>query len=186
MSRALGALLFSLLVAQTAAHAADKLRPGEVTIRIVDPANPALIFTNASRGEAKTVRYWTVLWNLDGPLDAGPLPIPEGGLRRLIRDETSAPLHLFEAPEVRSSLKRGNRIVGSIAIDCQNCARIHSYRVFVIYGEGGWFADVADVSNGAVLDRGDYGLGAGLKDALLAWANEATDVTRMPIAPATK
>lgn len=187
---ALGALLLLLPVAQAVAFAADKVVPvTEVTLRVVNPAQPALLLTSETDVEAKEVVYWVELWNVDNPADTAPLPIPDGALARLGPHGTSDPIILFNTPDIRAGIKRGDRIIGSLAVHCGNCAHGYSYRVYFTYGEGGWLTESRDVTTGALfVPRGSDqdGISPGqIKDTLLSWIVVENE-PRIPIAPATK
>lgn len=185
---ALGALLLPLLLAQAAAIGADKFLPvPEVTLRLIDPAEPRLLLTNTSQAEAEGIDYWIKLWNVDNLADDDPLLMRYDSVAVLRPRETAAPIMLFEAPEMRAKLKRGDRVVGAVGVHCRTCARGHSYRVYITYGESGWFADVERASGRPPMSpRGHDGevlRGSLLKEALLAWTGGAEHTARIPIAP---
>lgn len=180
---AFAAIVFPLFFAPSVAPTAYKYSPiAEVTLRVVDPVRPALLFTNATDSEAKEIAYWVRLWNLDRLEGPSPLPIQDGALGQRLRPHETSTVRLFEEPETRRMLRKGDRIVGSLSVVCGTCARGYSYRVYIAYGEGGWFSEVENLANGAALtlsrSRDDK-----LKETLLSWANAAAEEMRIPIAP---
>ena len=78
-------------------------------------------------------------------------------------------------------------VVGAVGVRCRTCGRGYSYRVYIAYGEGGWFAEIEGATNGALISArgrdGEVLRGDLLKDTLLAWVNDAAEGTRIEIAP---
>lgn len=188
---ALGAMVLAVLLAQPATEAAIRFLPKpDVTVSLVDLAEPTILIGNGTQLEAKGIGYSFVLWNLDNPADARPPPVRDGILSGLAPGETSAPVALFEAPENRAAPKRGDRIVGAVGIHCGNCARGHGYRFYIAYGEGGWFAEIPDVTDGALLAPSsfhwDFLSHDRLQAGLIAWVNQIAVRHRTPIGPGTK
>jgi hypothetical protein len=170
----------------------SKLHPTEpeVTLRLVDPADPKLILVNDSSVEAKDVGYGVALYNIDNlPEDGGTLPIEASGVEQLPPHHSYGPLRLFDSAEVRAWLKPGHRIVGTIAIDCASCSRGYTYWVSLAWGEGGWFSEIKDMTEGGtVVPSGPDSeplLGDDLKTELLERADDVAEKARVSIGPFT-
>ena len=156
----------------------SKLHPTEpeVTLRLVDPADPKLILVNDSGVEAKDVGYGVALYNVDNlPEDGATLPIEASGVEQLPPHHSYGPLRLFDAAEVKAWLKPWHRIVGTIAIDCAACARGYTYWVSLEWGEGGWFSEIKDMTDGGTVVPGDPDSGPLTGDDLKTELLERTD-----------
>jgi hypothetical protein len=158
----------------------------EVTLRLVDPADPKLILVNDSSVEADDVGYGVALYNVDNlPENGDTLPIEASGVEQLPPHHSYGPLRLFDAVEVRAWLKPGHRIVGTIAIDCATCARGYTYWVSLTSGEGGWFAEIKDMTEGGTVVPGDPDsaplLGDDLKTELLERADDVAETDRVAV-----
>lgn len=182
----LGLLAIGLEV--TLAASSVRAQQAEVTLRLVDPANPGLLIVNDTGTEAEGIDYKIALWNADN-MESGYklLPIPSSGFRNLEPRSTLGPIDLFDAREVRAWLKPGNRIVGNVGVKCQNCARGHTYWVLITWDEGGWFAELKDRTNGAVIAPQPW-LEGNLRDhelqvTLLSWTTDIAQADRVQIAP---
>lgn len=187
---AVGPIALLLLLAAGAALAAEKyFAKSGVTLRVVDPSEPGLVFTNRTRSETNTIRYSVALWKM-GP-DGNPLRLTNEVLARLGPGETSTVVTLFDTTEIRSRLREGNKVVGAIGLDCADCARGYSYRVYISYGEGGWFAEVPNATDGNLVMPPQYfsnGVfySSDVELSLRFWINEIAASERIPIAPTTK
>lgn len=162
----------------------------EVTLLLVNPTNPGLLFVNDTAAEAKDLDYKIALWNADNMEDGKKLlPVPGSGFSLLQPNTALGPINLFETPEVRTWLKPGNRIVGNIGVNCQNCTRGHTYWVLITWGEGGWFAELKDKTNGSVIAPQPWIDGNlrnhELKVTLLAWTTDIAQPDRIAITPFT-
>lgn len=177
-------LVGAFAISQAFAQEAD------VTLRLVNPANPGLLAVNESATEAAGIGYTIGLWNADNMQDDHKmLSIPGSGFHRLLPNSTYGPISLFDKPEVRAWLKPGNMIVGTVAIDCRNCARGRTYWVLITWGEGGWFSEIKDVTDGRVIAPEPWSTGNlrghELKIALLGEISEVDQKDRIPIMPFT-
>jgi hypothetical protein len=162
----------------------------EVTLRLVDPPDPKLILVNDTNVEAKDVGYGVALYNVDNlPENGDALAIEASGVEQLPPHHSYGPLPLFDSLEVRAWLKPGHRIVGTIAIDCAACARGYTYWVSLVWAEGGWFAEIKDMTEGGtVVPSGPDSeplLGDDLKTELLERADDVAEKDRVAVVPFT-
>lgn len=119
-----------------------------VTLRFVYPKSPALQLVNQSDAVARDIKYAVILWNLDLPDRLDPLPIPIATFDWIKPHADGGPENLFFTPLVTPLLSPGNRLFGSAAVNCPDCGRGHTYVVSVVWGEGGWFAEIPDRKEG--------------------------------------
>jgi len=122
----------------------------DVTLRFLYSSEPVLQLLNQSDVIARDIKWSVVLWNLDLPERNDPLPIPVATFDWIRPRQAGGPQGLFLAPSVRSLLRPGNRLVGSASVICPNCARGHTFFIYIVWGEGGWFTEIADMKDGEV------------------------------------
>jgi hypothetical protein len=125
--------------------------PAEVKLRFVYPKSPALVIVNSSDSVARDIKWLVALWNMDLPDRNDPLPIPVSTFDWIKPHEEGGPQALFGSPLVSPFLKSGNRLVGSASVDCPTCTRGRTYFVYIVWGEGGWFAEVESEKTGNVI-----------------------------------
>jgi hypothetical protein len=125
--------------------------PPQVGLRFVYPKSPALILVNQTAAIAKNIKWTLVLWNMDLPDRDNPLPIPVSSFDWLRPNGESGPLNLFDSPTISPLLKPGNRLYGSASVSCPECSRGRTYFVYIVWGEGGWFAEVQNEQSGDVI-----------------------------------
>jgi hypothetical protein len=113
----------------------------DVTLALVYPESPAVMLVNASDAVAREIKYWAAIWNLE---TRQLLPIPVASFDYIRRHEAGGPQTFFGQPNVDATLKAGNRLAGVISVTCPNCVASHSYWVYLIWGQGGWFSKIPD------------------------------------------
>jgi len=117
----------------------------DVALRFVNAKDPFLVVTNLSDAEARNMKWAVELWNMDLPDRNDPLPIPISTFDWLKAHSEGGPQNLFDAPPVTSLLRPGNRLFGSAVVDCPECSVGRTYVVYIKWGEGGWFSEVASL-----------------------------------------
>lgn len=125
--------------------------PPDVAIRFVYSKSPALILVNKSSVIARNIKWTVALWNMDLPDRNDPLPIPVSTFDWIRPHEEGGPQNLFESPLVSPLLKPGNRLFGSAAVSCPECARGRTYIVYIVWGHNGWFSEVESEKSGKIL-----------------------------------
>ena len=125
--------------------------PPLVGLRFVYPKSPALILVNQTEAIARNIKWTIVLWNMDLPDRDNPLPIPVSSFDWLRPNGESGPLNLFDSPTVSPLLKPGNRLYGSASVSCPECSRGRTYLIYIVWGEGGWFAEAQNEQSGGVI-----------------------------------
>jgi hypothetical protein len=134
----------------------------DVTLLFVYPDYPALVLSNNSNKVAAQIKWTVVLWNLDDPKSYSnspgsppdthePLPIPVQTFDYIRAHSTGGPQNLFGLPSVAPHVSKGNRLVGSASVACPDCARGHTYLVSIVFGEGGWYSEMAEMESGSVV-----------------------------------
>jgi len=123
----------------------------DVTLRFVYPKSPALILVNNSAAIAKNIKWSVAFWNMDLPDRNDPLPIPVSTFDWIKPYDEGGPQNLFSSRIVSSLLKKGNRLFGSVALDCPECKRGRTYIVKIIWGDGGWYAEIENGTPGKLL-----------------------------------
>ena len=121
----------------------------DVTLRFVYPSEPALELVNVSNKVAKDIKYTVVLWNRDLPDRRDPLPIPIATFDFLRGRGIGGPQNLFGP--VSSLIKPGDRLFGSASVSSAEGARGHTFMVYIVWGEGGWFSEIQSVDTGSIL-----------------------------------
>jgi hypothetical protein len=130
--------------------------PPTMALRFVYPDAPALVLINQSAVIARDIKWTVELWNLDLPDRNDPLPIPVSKFDWLRPNDESGPQNLFSNPQVAQLLKPGNHLFGSASVICPECARGRTYIVSIVWGEGGWFAEVTNEQRGRVLSPRNF------------------------------
>jgi hypothetical protein len=123
----------------------------DVTLRFVYPATPALQLVNISDKTAREIKFTVVVWNIDLPERRDPLPIPIATFDFLKARQTSGPQGVFTSALVMPMVHQGNRLLGSASVSCPECSRGRTFVVSIVWGEGGWFAEIPGETSGAVL-----------------------------------
>jgi hypothetical protein len=114
----------------------------DVSLKIVDPQFPALIFINKSAVIAREYKYWFTLFNLNRIQDGHPraLPVPSATGDWIRPFSAAGPMGIFFS--VESELTAGDRIVGIIGVTCPTCQADRRFVVDISYKRGGWYAEM--------------------------------------------
>lgn len=120
----------------------------DVSLRFVYPKSPSLVLVNQSAVIAKNIKWAFALWNMDLTERNDPLPIPVGTFDWIKPHNQGGPQNLFDTPSVSPLLKQGDRLFGSVSLDCPECERGKTYIVYIDWGNSGWYAEVPDESSG--------------------------------------
>ena len=132
----------------------------DVTLRFVNAKAPALLLINKSGKLAKQIKWTVKVWDLDDPTtyfntapapDAhDPLPIKVDTFNFLSPHSTSGPQNLFGSDLVAPFVKPGHQLFGSASVVCPDCARGHTFFVYIEWGKDGWYYEVASETSGNV------------------------------------
>jgi hypothetical protein len=117
---------------------------------LVYPKDPALVLFNPSHQLAEQVLYTYALFDLDAPTPNDPLQVPSGIAAFIKAKGQSGPQNIFDSISGMRP-KKGDRIVGSIGINCAKCSAGHTYLVDITFGYGGWFSEVKGWHAGGVI-----------------------------------
>jgi len=134
-----------------AAHEKGALELNDVSLRFVYPKSPALILVNQSTVIAKDIKWAVALWNMDLPDRDDPLPIPVRTFDWIKPHDEGGPQNLFDSPLVSPLLKQGNRLFGSVSLDCPECERGRTYIVNIVWGDSGWYSEIRNEKSGKIL-----------------------------------
>ncbi|MCX6848891.1 MAG: hypothetical protein NTY98_08215 [Verrucomicrobia bacterium] len=132
---------------QDRAWKADKLQAEasenrEVALRFVYTNWPALMIENRSNVTEKDIKWAVVLWNLNLPDRADPLPIPASTQDWLNPGTSGGPQGLFGSPNVASLVKEGDKLLGVASVTAPNVKNGKSYIVSIQIGKGGWYSEI--------------------------------------------
>lgn len=123
----------------------------EVKLSFVYPDDPALLLINTSNAIAKEIKWEVALWDLNTPDRTNPLPIPASTFDFIRPHQRGGPQNLFDSPNVLPLLKNGDRLFGSASVVCPDCVRGHTYWVYIVWHEGGWYAETPGLKNGELM-----------------------------------
>jgi len=138
------------LILKEVSKAQKPSEPPDVALRFVRPKSPVLMIINQSAVIARDIKWTVQLWNIDLPDRNDPLPIPYQTFDWLRPKDEGGPQNLFGGPLVAPLLKPGNRLFGTAAVSCPECARGRTYIVHIVWGESGWYSEVEDEKSGRV------------------------------------
>jgi hypothetical protein len=153
----------------------------ELALQFVYPKKPALLVQNPSSVLAREVLWGLAVWNVDAlPQQHNPLPIRAQSIKWIRPGQAIGPFDVFRSLEVAPLIKPGDRIFGSASVNCAECARGRTYWLYVVWGESGWYSEIAGKTNGALMiPRGITN--EQLKDTLLRQAGAIPEGARVPI-----
>jgi len=159
----------------------------EVTLRFVEGKAPDLQLTNISEVTATNIKWMMIAFDLDAlAYRKQPLPIPATTFDFLTPGNSSLPINLFDPPASSSSIvKSGDRIFGSVSVDCPECKRGHTYVFYITLGQGGWYSERTEITNGNNISPANMNLIQEAADAVLKQTPEAmrTPIKDLPPAP---
>lgn len=156
------------------------LNKADVALRFVYPKSPALVILNQSDVVVREIKWTVVLWNLNIPDRLDPLPIPVSTFDWLRPHDKGGPQTLFGIAGVAPLVKPGDRLVGSATVICPECTRGRTYFVYIIYDNGGWFAEVENEQSGHLFIPANT-TKEGLLDYLKIIENQVPEGSRVPI-----
>ena len=120
----------------------------EVSLRFFSPMAPLLEIVNNSDVTARQIKFSVILWNLGKPTEKNPLPIP-------VRTFDFVRPHLKSGAQSVvdriSGLDNGARLFGSISVECPDCVRGRTYWIYIVWGVGGWYAEIIDLTSGGIM-----------------------------------
>jgi hypothetical protein len=133
----------------------------DVIARLVYQDEPSILLENISGRIAKEIKWAVELWDIDEPRTYinprpqpnahDPLPIPVSTFDFLRPHTTGGPPSLFNTPLAAPYVKAGHRLVGSMSVVCPECARGHTYVVYITLGRGGWYSELNSLRDGQPL-----------------------------------
>jgi len=154
----------------------------DIALRFVYPESPALVLINNSKVIAKDIKWTVALWNMDLPDRNDPLPIPVSTFDWIKPQSEGGPQNLFGSELVAPLLKSGDKLFGSASVSCPECVRGRTYIVYIVWGQGGWFAEVENEKSGSVIVPPNF-----LKESRLAYfeilPKVISDQMKVPIGP---
>jgi hypothetical protein len=116
-----------------------KVVPPDLTVRFVYPKEVAIsIYNAANTSLADRPKYVVELVDLDN-VGADYLRIPVNMGDYLRPGEFWGPNQFMGIDAVKSVVKPGDRIFGSVQVSCPTCVKNRGYWVYIKSGEGGWY-----------------------------------------------
>jgi pimeloyl-ACP methyl ester carboxylesterase len=128
----------------------------DVTMRFIYARSPALVLVNPSEKMAENIKWAVEVWNMDLPGRNDPLPIPVQTFDFIRPHNEGGAQSIFSASITAGLVKPGNRLFGSASVDCPDCVQGHTYIVYIVWGEGGWFSEVPDEKLGRLITPRDF------------------------------
>ncbi len=118
-----------------------KAPPPDLRLRFVDPQEVDIVVDNAAHaGIADRPKYGVGLIDLDNiPADFLRIPTTMGDYIR--PGDFWGPNQFMGIPAVKSVVKPGDRIFGSVEVSCPTCIKNRGYWVYIKVGEGGWYSE---------------------------------------------
>lgn len=127
----------------------------EVTARFAHPSSPMLVLDNEFAAIARDIKMVFAIWNADdlrtyvpGSSGDDPLPIRISTYDVLRPHTSSGGQGIFQNSINAGYIKKGDKLIGSIGVVCPTCTRGHSYFVYIIWGQGGWFTEISNSKEG--------------------------------------
>lgn len=121
----------------------------DLHLRLEGNEAPIVQVSNNSAATAHDIYIAYALWNMEHPEIADPIKIPFSQMKWL-KPKQSSGRTLLLSEQISQSIKRGDRILGSISIDCSDCERGRTYLVYIEYGKGGWIAEDKNEKSGSL------------------------------------
>lgn len=119
----------------------------DFSLNLVYPENPALVIANPTDKVTREIKYAFALWNLSST-SMEPLPIRIQTFDWIGPHQSGGPQRVFEPT---FNLKVGDHIIGSMAASCPDGVRGHTYLVSIIWGKGGWIAELEGERSGSLV-----------------------------------
>jgi hypothetical protein len=178
--------IFWLFTQDTLKEWQGPLGPPDVAMCLVYPERPALLLANQSDQVAEQIKYTYVLFDLDSSTPDVPLMIPIGLYEFIKPRSWGGPMNIFDQSLVAPAIKNGDRIVGSIGVQCPKCSVGRSYLVSMVLGQGGWYSLIKGQTSGTAfavrrLEKPGPGETIFLSSALLPILDKVTKAERLEI-----
>jgi hypothetical protein len=124
-----------------------KAVPANLTLRFVHPNEVAIVVDNAPHaGLADRPKYYAILADLDNVSDFLRIPTFMGDYIR--PGEFMGPNQFMGLDAVKSLVKPGDRIFGSVGVSCPTCLKSRNYWLYIKVGDGGWYEEQEGPSKG--------------------------------------
>ena len=127
----------------------------DVTARFVGRTQPNIILSNISDRTASNIKWSPVLFNMTEAYNAvtngkdgviQPLQIPSQSFDFLKAHQESLRSDLLQGRYL--NMKIGDKIFGSITVNCPECGRGHTFLYYVVIGQSGWAWEDKKLENG--------------------------------------
>jgi len=112
----------------------------DISLRIVNPQAMSIVVVNDSKAIIRDARYSFIVWNLEAD-KADSFPIIDRTADWIRPTEFIYPESFLSPAQISSFVKNGDRLIGIADAGCPDCLRTKSYWVYLIHGQGGWFAE---------------------------------------------
>jgi hypothetical protein len=119
--------------------------PPDAVLHFVFPTQPSLLIENLSDQVVRDVKYSVELWNRDLPDRDDPIPIPVSTFDFINGRQTAGPMSLFH--NIQTFVKPGDSLYGTASVVLPG-GKAHTYLMHIIFGSGGWYAEVKSFTNG--------------------------------------
>ncbi len=119
----------------------------DFSLRLIYPESPALLISNPSTKAVREIKYAFALWNLSAHT-INPLPIKVTTFDWIGAKSSGGPQFIFDPA---FNLKEGDHIVGSMAASCPDGERGRTYLVSIVWGVGGWTAELEKEESGSLV-----------------------------------
>lgn len=130
----------------------------DIRLQFLRPAEPALFVENTSDAVAHDVIWDVIVWDIDRSSTPDQWLLEAKSEFRFLRAHDRAGpddiLSNMRAIQVRmqrdiSQLpQKGDRLYGTASVQCSDCKRGRTYRVFMRWGEQGWISEIEDITDG--------------------------------------
>lgn len=119
----------------------------DFSLNLVYPENPALVISNPTDKVIREIKYAFALWNLSSN-SIEPLPIRVATFDWIGPHQSGGPQRIFDPA---FNLKEGDHIIGSMAASCPDGYRGRTYLVSIVWGKGGWIAELEKERSGSLV-----------------------------------
>ena len=82
-----------------------------------------------------------------------PLPIPTSTFDFLRANQSSGALDIFGTPLVAPHLTNGHHLIGTASVDCPDCDEGHTYIVYIVWPDKGWYSEIIEVNGNKLKGR---------------------------------
>jgi hypothetical protein len=113
----------------------------DLRVRFVHPQEVAIAIDNSAHaGVADKPKYGVALIDLDN-LGADFLRIPTQMGDYIRPGDFWGPNQFMGIDAVKTVVKPGDRVFGSVSVSCPHCVKSRGYWLFIKVGDGGWYAE---------------------------------------------